>query len=514
MSLLQELATQVLLGSERRQPMLPSVTGPIGDLLDSACPHDVDVEVRVLRAAGAMAICADAGFVPAGTAEDLPDVCPPDENPPVLAPALVSVLRQIIDDGPDPLRREALRRLTSKSACLPPQLLPRALSLAQSTPELRVELLPVLGVRGRWLAKFNPAWSYAVGNVEQAPNLSLWEEGTLEQRKHLLGRLRATDPAKARNLLQEGFAHLEARERVSLLELLGPGLSSADEEFLEENLADRSKEVRQLAAALLSRLPTSRYGIRMAERMTACLGQERKFFRQVLTLEAPVQFASDWKADALEESRAKTESLGERAWWLYQMARALPLAWWTAKSGMSPAELIEWVQDTDWSEAIARAWSEALKRSPDAGWAAAFLAKPPAKGLTLDVFDLLACLPITEREAHWLRMLVDGQTKIARGDLLGRIVRDVSGGGSALSAEFSRRVLKEIRNALPSDACKWDYALRKTLPEFVCLVPPACVPEAAQGWPVGRPETEYFNECLARVLAIVEQRQTLHRSQS
>lgn len=511
MSMLQELATQVLLGTERRPVALPALSGALGEVVEAACPQDTEPETRVLRAAGIMAVCADAGYRPADTAQDLPGRCPVEALQQVADPAWVSALRQIFDEGPERLCLEALHKLAAESACLPPSLLPRALLLGQKTPALRPALAPVLGQRGHWLAKFNPAWSYAIAAPDQAPDTTLWDHGTLEQRKQLLDMLRKTKPDDARKRLQEEFAQFDARERASLLEAIGIGLDSPDEDFLETALLDRSKEVRQLAASLLARLTASRYQTRMTGRMAACLVQARKLFRQVLVLEPPAQFGADWKNDALEESRSKSESLGERAWWLYQIARALPLAWWPAQTGMSPAALTKWAMDTDWSKALFRAWGEALKREPDAGWATAFLTHAPLTGLSADIFDLLACLPVAEREQHWLRMLDAGPRHIARGELLGRIVQDCASGGTDLSADFVSRVLREIRNVLPTDQCKWDYALRKTLPEFVCLIPSACFDDATRGWPTGRPETEYFNETLARILAIVQLRQTLHR---
>lgn len=506
MKLLQDLAAQVLLGTERRPPSLPAAGGSLGELLAAACPPDADLETRILRSAGAMAVWADAGFVPPAAADELPAPCPPQTLRPVTHPALFAALERILAEGPDPLRFEALQIIGTRAACLPPRLLPAALSLAGRTPALRLALLPVLGERGRWLAALNPEWGYALGGGD-APDMDLWDHGTVEQRKTLLARLRASDPDRARRLLQEGFPQLDARERAGLLEACASGLDPADEDFLEALLADRSKEVRQLAAGLLSRLPQSRYVARMGTRMAACLGQERKFLRTVLALEAPAAFAHDWKADALEETRAKSERLGERAWWLYQIARALPLSWWPAHTGMAPEALLRWVQGTDWSEALLRAWLEALGRGPEAAWAAAFLAQGFPQGMTVDVFALFVCLPPPEREREWLRLLDAGPGRIARGELLARIVQDAP----VLSESFARRVLQEIRGSLATDAAKWDYTLRKALPEFVCLIPPSCLDEAAQGWPAGRPDTEYFNDTLARVLAILEHRKTLHR---
>jgi hypothetical protein len=514
MTPLRELAAQVLLGTERRPLALPALAGALGDVVEAACPPDMDASLRALRTAGIMSVYADAGWQPTRAEADLPAICPPEPLPLVTDPALLSALQQIFDAGPALLCHEALQKLASNSTCLPPALLPRVLSLGQKNPALRPALLPVLGQRGLWLAKLNPAWSDVIAGPNQAPDMMLWEQSTLEQRKHLLERLRETDPDRARGLLQDGFSQLDARERAALLEPIGTGIGPADEDFLEALLGDRSKEVRQLAGNLLARLPSSRYLARMAERMAACLRHDRKLFREVLVVTPPEKFGADWKDDGLEQTRPKSESLGERAWWLYQIARALPLAWWPAHTGMAPADLTKWAMGTDWSEALFRAWGEVLMRQPDAAWATAFLTHAPLIGLSADVFDLLACLPLAEREQHWLRMLEAGPKKIARGDLLGRIVQDCSPGGVELSAGFASRVLREIRSALHTDSCKWDYALRKTLPEFVCLIPPACFADATQGWPAASPETEYFSETLARILAVVELRKTLNRSPS
>lgn len=505
---LHDLAAQLTLGTERRPPAFPQLSGAFGELIAAACPADGELEVRLLRLAGALAVGADTGYAPPELSDEAP-ACPAEDLRPVTDPALASALRRILADGPDALRQEALRRLAANAMLLPPGLLPQALTLARKTPALRAALLPVLGQRGRWLAKLRKELPL----IDDSPfRLDQWENGTLDQRQTLLRQLRESDPERARSLLGEGFADLDARERASLLEQLAVGLSPADEDFLEAALADRSKEVRQLAANLLARLPASRYGERMAARLSACLGRERKLFRQVIVLEAPEKFGADWKNDAIDESRAKSESLGERAWWLYQLARAVPLAWWQTQTGMTPAELVRWLPATDWSESILRAWSEALRRQPDAQWAAALLACAARPGLSLGVFELLAFLPLAEREQHWLRMLEAGPEKLSRGELLGQITKTLDSDRAELSPAFVDRLLNEIRSTLYSESGHVDYALSGALPEFVCRIPVACLGQASRGWPAQSPLTGALSDSLARALAIIELRTTLDQS--
>jgi len=512
MKLLHELATQVLLGSDRRPPVLPEPAGKLGEFLLAACPPGSDKEVSVLRCAGSLALCAAAGYQPAMTEEMPPAVCPTEEMAIVDDPQLLSTLQQIVDDGPDPLRREAFSRLAHKRCCLAPGLLPKALNLGQKNHELRPAILAVLGQRGQWLARLNPIWGYAIGAADPVADLALWEHGNQEQRKQLLGKLRDNDPDQARTLLQDGFAQLDARERASLLETMKTGLALQDEDFLEAQLTDRSKEVRQRVANLLADLPGSRYCARMAERMAACLGEERKLFRSVRTLEAPASFGADWKNDALEESRAKNESLGERAWWLYQIARSLPLPWWQESTGLTPAELIKWVRGTDWSEAILRAWYDALLRQPETDWVAEFVLQAHSLGLNIDFFELLAFLPAPEREQHWLALLKGESQSHTRGRILVHLVDDFSRRQDAPSEDFSRHILAEVHQLVDRPAHSSGlYEICQALPDFVCLIPPACFAAASEGWPVGRPESEYFSKTLARILAIVEQRKILHQ---
>lgn len=512
MNLLHELATQVLLGTDRRPPDLPEPPGSLGKFLQAACPPGEDKEVQVLRYAGSLAFCGAAGYVPAGGEETPVAVCPPEQLTVADDPQLLSTLLQILADGPDALRREAFIRLASQGCCLAPGLLTRALGLGEKNRELRPALLAVLGQRGHWLAGLNPDWAYVVGEGEQVADLTCWEHGSQEQRKQLLGKLRQSAPDQARTLLQDGFSQLEARERASLLETMNVGLALPDEDFLESLLADRSKEVRQRAANLLATLPGSRYSQRMAERMAACLGEERKLFRSVRTLEAPASFGADWKNDALEESRAKNESLGERAWWLYQIARSLPLPWWQENTGLTAAELIKWVRGTDWSEAILRAWYDALLRQPQPDWVAEFVASAQSLALNIDFFELLALLPAPECEQHWLALLKGESQSHTRGRILVHLVDDFSRRQDAPSEDFSRRILAEIHQLVDRPAhSNGLYEICQALPDFVCLIPPACFAEASEGWPVGRPDSDYFSKTLARILAIVEQRKILHQ---
>lgn len=508
MTPLEELASQLLLGTERRPARLPPLPPAVAELLAAA--GGKEDEAWLLRAAGVLAVCADTGFVAPAAQAPMPAPCPAPETEALPVPALLPILAAIFAEGPEPLRREALRRLGERRLVLPPALLPPALALGRKTPALRPLLAPVLGARGIWLAGRNGDWSWATGITATALDPARWEQGTVEARKEFLAALRRCDPEQARQLLAADFTGLDARERAGLLEGLAIGLSPADEDFLAAALADRSKEVRQLAGQLLAQLPASGYAARMAERMAACLHEERRLLRRVWRLEPPAAFAADWKTDALEEGRAKGESLGERAWWLYQLARALPLAWWSAHTGMAAAQLIDWALAGDWAAALLRAWGEAQRREANAEWAAALLDNATT-AKAMDVFALIAGLPPAERQQHW-RQRFANPGKASLGALFGRLVRDYADAGElppALAADALAALSGWLKP--PFDRQSGSYELLQALPDFVCLLPPPLLDAALAGWPLGQPEAGALDAHHARLSVLVERRQSLLR---
>ncbi|WP_143219756.1 DUF5691 domain-containing protein [Actinomadura sp. CNU-125] len=118
-----------------------------------------------------------------------------------------------------------------------------------------------------------PTWSGPgrSGRATSRRARAAWRSGTRHRRAAYLSRLRGTDPAAARALLRESWDREPAPDRAAFLGTFAWGLSLDDEPFLEAALDDRGKDVRQLAADLLARLPGTAYGERMAERARACV---------------------------------------------------------------------------------------------------------------------------------------------------------------------------------------------------------------------------------------------------
>lgn len=492
MQALQTLAAQAVLGSERQALTLPALPGAIGVTLGALAQNEAEPAVQVLRTAGVLAVCGLAGFRPESSTLPAVEPCPPESLRLCDDPTLTLLLERIIDDGPERLQAEALRRLAG--ACLPYRLLPKALAMGSRSRAIRPYLLKVLGQRGTWLARQNPAWAFAAGPAEDNTP-EIWDTGSLDQRLVYLRECRATDPAQARALLTAALPELGAKERATLLAVLAEQLGADDEDLLEGLLKDRSKEVRQTAASLLGQLPDSRFAARMAARLDACLSQQRKLLRTVWAIDPPETFDAEWKNDGLEEAKPQHEPLGARAWWLYQLARSAPLSWWESRTGLSPAELLTWAEKGEWMLALWRAWLEAQTASGNAAWAAAFLEWLPQKDFPADVFKLIQCLPFAEREQHWLGIMKKDRHVYGS---LSQILNALPLDSPLFSVEFSRRVLEHLKAANY-------YGWREIWPELACLVPPALFAEVLQ------PEADMAADSgQGRFAAVIEQRKILH----
>lgn len=543
---LKQDAARLMLGTARAGSVAapgistppPADSNPLAALLTGAAQGEASVERVALRRAAILATCQRAGYLPPAPGPTLPLGAHPAPPEAPWAPTicglqagvLSKLLTEILGEGPLPIQREALERLARHQGRLPPGLLPLALNLGQREAPLKSLLRPVLGERGHWLAGQKEGWAWATplallspipgddgskgeNNGEDAGQAlpEAWERGNLDARREYLLAWRATDPAAARDRLATEFARLDARERASLLACLATGLSGEDEAWLETVLTDRSKEVRNQAAHLLSLRPDSAYVARMAARVAACLQRERKLFRSVLELNPPTAFDPAWKADALEEARAKSEPLGQRALWFYQLARALPLDWWERETGQAPDELLAWALKGDWGDALLRAWKDALERETpghQGAWVRALLANKGALRHFPEPFLLLAKLPEGEAETAWLDALTRaGPGHASRGQVLGRYLASLD--PPRPSPAYVRGVLSLLRPYLLTEAAQVDYTLRQSLPDFLCHVPGECLAEAATGWPLDRHEAGHFHEAAARMLRILALRQQL-----
>ncbi|MFE7624322.1 DUF5691 domain-containing protein [Streptomyces sp. NPDC057509] len=414
----EDLVTSALLGTDRHPPGGASGAGPDGAasaLLDAAALHTVRRR---------------AGLLPAA-ASPRPAPAPEDPRPP-LPEAARGRLAQLLADraaaGGSGGRRGTAPDLTElipqwlATAGLhgyraPDSALPALLDAARARTDLRPQALEFAGPRGLWLAGLNPEWKFALRGASGSgllPSLTdpeavrrLWEEGLFAERVALLGAVRARDAEAARALLATTWKTERAEDRLMFVDSLRTGLSCADEEFLEQALADRSRNVRATAAELLSALPGSALARRMADRALSCVSPGLTGDKPFVAVEAPHECDAEMQRDGVVA--LPPSGRGERSWWLGQLVEASPLSVWPARFGGRGAEEIVALPVADgWGEELHAAWCRAAVRQNDEAWARALLGPPstppsngPGTASLAERANLLAVLPPAER-AGWV----------------------------------------------------------------------------------------------------------------
>ncbi|MGI5339586.1 DUF5691 domain-containing protein [Streptomyces sp. CA-181903] len=413
-----DLVTAALIGTGRRgTPVRPRPgRDPALALLDAAALH------TVRRRAAALPVAA--GW--------RPEPAPPDPRTP-LPEAARRRLELLLGEraGAGDRRRTAApdlvellpQWLTAANAYgyrPPDALLPGLLDAARARTDLRPEALAFAGPRGRWLARLNPQWAYALRSHPPGPATAspgppdavgldglrrVWREGLFAERLAALTAVRRYDPAAGRELLADTWATERAEDRQAFLGALRDGLSPEDEPFLEAALSDRGRSVRAVAAELLGGLPGSALTARMTARALTCVALDQG----VIVVEAPHECDGGMRRDGIT---AKPPSgRGARSWWLSGIVETTPLSVWPARLGVAgPAEAVALPVADGRRPDLHAAWCRAAVRQRDPAWARALLgpaAAPPApEGAPgRDPARLLTVLPAAER-ADWVARFV------------------------------------------------------------------------------------------------------------
>ncbi|NEA41389.1 hypothetical protein G3I42_19410 [Streptomyces sp. SID11385] len=354
-----------------------------------------------------------------------------------------------------------LERANAHGYASPPEHLPALLDAARGRTDLRPAVLAFAGVRGRWLAEQNREWSFVRRTVVAPPahevaasapgeDERLWAEGLFAERVALLARVRESAPERALSLLGPTWAKERAEDRLLFLDCLRPGLSQADEPFLEAALDDRGRNVRALAAELLSSLTGSALAARMAERARACV---RPAAGGSLTIDAPHACDAAMEHDGV--AAKPPAGRGERAWWFGQVVEAAPLSVWPLHlGGASPAELVARPVAEGWREELHAAWCRAAVRQGDAEWSRALLGAPVGgeQGATAlaERARLLAVLPAGERAAWVAGFLA------ANG--LSEAFQLLSGCATPWPAELGRAVVDALNIARDAGSYPWSFS--------------------------------------------------------
>jgi hypothetical protein len=252
-----------------------------------------------------------------------------------------------------------------------PALLDRARRSSQADPDLRRLAAQAGGARASWLAGLNPDWAFAAGEPGQAgtrePGQDAWRLGDPGQRRGYLSALRTADPGAARDLAAASWDKASAGERVMFLSVL------ADEPLLEAALDDRADEVRSWAAYLLTAVPGSALGQRMAGRARHCLRLERGPRGTRLIASPPAECDDGMRRDGIAPGPGAGRSqLADRTRLMLEVVGRTPLRTWTHAFAMPPATIVT-VPSGDWAPVLFTGWSRAAIAQRDQDWMTALI---------------------------------------------------------------------------------------------------------------------------------------------
>ncbi|MBB4907915.1 DUF5691 domain-containing protein [Actinophytocola algeriensis] len=323
-------------------------------------------EAQLLAAAALASGYRRAGWVPPVWRGTPAPPAGPDDRPecsPAAAQLLELLLNRTIriEGGTDLIVLHWLAAARAAGQRPPHPMVVDLLRFGTANTATRAVIRDVLGPRGAWLARFNPAWRWAA-TVPPEDVVERFATATRADRLALLADLRATEPDFARTLVEDTWDDEQAATRAGLLDTFHIGLSERDEPLLERALDDRAASVRAAAAAMLDRLPGSARAARMAARATALITVGKG-----LTVELPDEPDAAARRDGVTDHREP--GYGRAASWLIQILAATPLSTWDP----------DLIGDAD--QEVLTGWTKAALRQRNQEWLAALARHQPGPEL-------------------------------------------------------------------------------------------------------------------------------------
>lgn len=405
----------------------------LGTERDGAAPaNGRDAETQLLDEAALAIVMRRAGRLPDDATTAKHELCAPEDQKRIGARAIAHGMTFLYEPKHRDLLVEWLDGVAAVDKVVPPRLLAPLLEAGRHHPKIADRVRGVIGERGRWLARHNESWRYALdGAVAVDP--SAFVDATSEERIRMLGGWRATDPAAAREALVAAWSDEKARARTELVEAMRTNLSTDDEPFLESCLDDRSKEVRRAAARLLARLPASKLADRMAQRALTFVTPSPSGWD--VTLPTEIDDAM------LRDGIMKTDSSADGYHWcLTQIVQATPPAAYEGQG--SPEALVGGLLKSAQRSLLGPAIAKAAQAYDAHEWIEALIFEKVE-----DDGALWTSLPAARREALFLRVLERATSHVSLHRALFHLPKVDGPWGS----DLSKRVLDAMQKLTSSE---------------------------------------------------------------
>lgn len=278
-------------------------------------------------------------------------------------------LQEILDDTFEEALPEFIELLQKNGQVFPPIALPQLFDRCLEEPPFFQLIEPVIGRRGHWLLQQNPNWKPLCAPEESSD----WLTTSFGLRQNTIVRLRKEDPRKAIELLQSTWDTERPEHRAEFLSLLQEGLSTADTSFLQANLTDRRREVRQVAADLLVLLPDSDLVQKYLQFAQTCFSMQQQGKKLELTIIFPKEFPDEWRGNGIEPMGNAPFTGVQRNGWGFQLLRRIPCRYWKQIWNTEPTAILDTFIATTDDESWLQAFADACQLHPDEEWSEAIV---------------------------------------------------------------------------------------------------------------------------------------------
>lgn len=285
------------------------------------------------------------------------------------SPLSQKCLQEILNGEFEDALLEFIQLLQKNSQIFPPIALPMLFDRCLEEPPFFQMIEPVIGQRGHWLLEQNPSWKPLCTPEESSD----WLTASFGLRQNTILRLRKEDPDKAIELLQSTWDTERPESRAEFLSALHVGLNVADVPFLEANLNDRRREVRQIAADLLVLLPDSDLVQKYLGFAQSCFSIQQQGKKLELSITFPKNFPDEWRSNGIESMGNAPFTGVQRNGWGFQLLRRIPCPHWNRVWNAEPSAILAAFVDATDDESWLQAFADACQLHPSDEWSEAIV---------------------------------------------------------------------------------------------------------------------------------------------
>jgi hypothetical protein len=365
----------------------------------------VDAEEDFLRLASVAWQYGQTGGLPPAVST-VTSIAAPEEKP-YSAVQTSGDLQSLVDDELYTLVRLWLEYCQAAGQIARPEILPALLDLAIRRPELRAMITAVVGNRGQWLMRLNPAWRM---DTPAEDDTAVWQTGKPETRRTLLAQMRQTDAPRALTLLQNTWATESATDKVAFLNILQAQASDTDLPWLE-SIQEKGQKVTAAVTSVLRHIPGSKivrayqdvlrqaFTLRTGKALLGILNKTSVEVQETVVI-PPEIFTTGI------EKLSSDKRMTDQQYILIQLAMAVPPAFWQTQLQQADARaVITLLQKEPRTALYLPALADAAVTFHDLVWVRALLDHGDEALIDSAIVLLLTALPVAERMTYAARFL-------------------------------------------------------------------------------------------------------------